>query len=599
MDRDDIIIRRVPFEVANMVADELQTRLDIPEIYFAKRSSGYQWTVEQSDENNLCNVTLKFGASFGLKALARELFKVSTIEYPLPRDFYPSEESYNPYGTGWTSVIHKHIAYWKHNPNAIAYATDDVIYLRRLYFSLMEPPFNDTDSKLTIAVANARWEGFNVDTRGMADRFISNVDFLRTVPVNYNSSFEVKKYLLEKCSQTVAILIRGTDKDTLKSLSKLSVAFPELAQRADTILKARKLDKENLILKRLIDTGRFCPELKIIGTRSGRMSGGGEEQDITSLNPQGIQKNQEFRSLFTLAGKNEILSGGDFKAQEITIAAAHYNDPTLNKELDSGKEFHGLMGALFYDKSYDDVMMTKGVMDGDIYAPAKATAFAWMYGATTGKMAKTAGIEEEKMEMSYAELLNKYPRVGVARAAIFDAFCSMRQPDGIGTKITWRDPADYIESLLGFRRYFTLENAIVKTIFQLAERLPQSVTGNRIVKRNKREQTVRGATQSALFGVAFQLQAANMRAAANHVIQSTGGEITKEVQAHIFEWQSQGINRMVLRLMNVHDEIMCVHDPALQHSIKLAVDEKVESFRKLIPLIKMEWKVNFKNWGEK
>lgn len=42
MDRDDITIKRVPFEAAHQVADELQHRLDIPEIYFAKRSTGYQ-----------------------------------------------------------------------------------------------------------------------------------------------------------------------------------------------------------------------------------------------------------------------------------------------------------------------------------------------------------------------------------------------------------------------------------------------------------------------------------------------------------------------------------------------------------------------------
>lgn len=599
MDRDDIVIKRVPFETAHMIADELQTRLDIPEIYFAKRAQGYNWNVEPSDENGFSNVTLKFAASFGLKALARELFKVSTIEYPLPRDFYPSEESYNPYGTGWTEKIHKHIAYWKYNPTAIQYATDDVIYLERLYHSFMQPAFNDTDSKLTIAVANARWEGFEIDIGAMSDRYLSNADFLRTIPINYNSSHEVKRYLLESAPITVQSIIRSTDKDTLKSLSKMRPIYPELGDRADSILKARKLDKENTVLHRLITTGRFCPELKIIGTRSGRMSGGATEGDIASLNPQGIQRNPEFRRLFTLAGPNEVLSGGDFESQEVTVIAAWCKDENLNRELGEGKSFHGLWGSDIYGVDYQDVMLSKGLISGDIYAPAKQSAFAAFYGAQIPKLASSAGIDEERMEEGYERFVLKYPKVGVSRAAVFDAFCSMRQPGGIGTKIIWKEPADYIESLLGFKRYFTLENAIVRTIFQLAERLPNSVQGDRIVKRNKREQTVRGATQSALFGVAFQLQAANMRSAANHIIQSTGGELTKEVQARAYAWQPQGIHRTILKMMNIHDEIMAVHDPAIGQSLKLNVEESIESFRKLIPLIKMEWKTGFKNWGEK
>ena len=36
----------------------------------------------------------------------------------------------------------------------------------------------------------------------------------------------------------------------------------------------------------------------------------------------------------------------------------------------------------------------------------------------------------------------------------------MTQPGGIGTKVVWKDPADYAETMLGFRRYFTLENRI-------------------------------------------------------------------------------------------------------------------------------------------
>ena len=113
------------------------------------------------------------------------------------------------------------------------------------------------------------------------------------------------------------------------------------------------------------------------------------------------------------------------------------------------------------------------------------------------------------------------------RKRVADNFCSMRQPGGIGSAVVWVDPADYCETFLGFRRYFTLENLIAKALFDLARKPPAKWKDVKVkVVRRDRVQTAGGAVASALYGAAFSMQAANMRAAANHEIQSPGAEIT-------------------------------------------------------------------------
>ena len=101
-------------------------------------------------------------------------------------------------------------------------------------------------------------------------------------------------------------------------------------------------------------------------------------------------------------------------------------------------------------------------------------------------------------------------------------------------EVVWKEPADYAETMLGFRRYFTLENRIARAIFDLARKPPKHWKDCKVkVVRRDRVQTAGGAVSSALYGAAFSMQAANMRAAANHEIQSPGAEITKHVQRKI------------------------------------------------------------------
>lgn len=419
-----------------------------------------------------------------------------------------------------------------------------------------------------------------------------------------------------------------------------------VATRAREVLDARQATKQREIFDKLLLAGRFHASFKVIGTLSSRMSG------TDGLNPQGINKKKEVRSCFPLAMDDFILCGGDFAGFEVTLAEACYKDPKLRKDLltceacggemrrvnevvaatdflgdnyskylawkkepantfendficidcgsNKGKKIHALFGVhVCPDMTYEQIKATEGTAN-DWYTKCKQAVFAMFYGGEGSTLQDRLGVDLETANKAYQRFTREYKQVGVERQKIFEMFCSMRQPKGIGSRVEWHEPQDYIESMFGFRRYFTLENQICKTLFTLANTPPKAWKDINIrVQRRDRQQSATGAVQSALFAAAFAVQAGNMRAAANHVIQSSGATITKRVQRAIWDVQPIGIHEWQVVPMNIHDEIMapCRREIALK--VKNVVNATVESFRPQVPLIKMDWVIGLPTWAEK
>jgi hypothetical protein len=237
-----------------------------------------------------------------------------------------------------------------------------------------------------------------------------------------------------------------------------------------------------------------------------------------------------------------------------------------------------------------------------MYDKGKRGVFLLIYGGGPETMvSKGIAPNIDIATKAFNDFLIEYPGIAKARQKITEMFCSMRQPNGLGTKVEWHDPADYIASLGGFRRYFTLENKICKALFDLANDPPKDwrqIKG-KVTRRDEREQTISGATQSALYGAAFGIQAVNLRAAANHEIQSWGALITKHVQRKIWDVQPSGIHEWRVAPLNIHDEILAIIKPPYVEQVAKIVNETVESFRPKIPLIKMKWVSGMKNWAGK
>jgi hypothetical protein len=222
------------------------------------------------------------------------------------------------------------------------------------------------------------------------------------------------------------------------------------------------------------------------------------------------------------------------------------------------------------------------------------------YGGEGTTLQTRLGVDLATANKAYIEFGRQFKQVGIARQRIKDKFCSMRQPGGIGSRVEWHEPAEKIESLFGFPRYFTLENRICKTLYDLANNPPKAWKQIKVkVVRRDRQQWADGAARSALFGAAFNIQTSSMRAAANHEIQSSGAQITKRVQKSIWEIQPPGVNEWRVQAMNIHDEIMAVVAPAYSEQVKQVVNETVETFRPRVPLIRMDWKIGLKDWSSK
>lgn len=598
MGRKNIIIKKVPTSLALPLANILKSRIKISGIHFAKSTKGYQWTVRDHINRNgeielgWSDIVLRFAASTSLEALAQELLGEGKGEWVIPKSQVPKEQSWKPFQTDWARYLDYHVSTWAYNKLAQDYARRDVTLLQKLYPVFGSPPLGDVDSELTIAVANARWKGFKLD------------DFSSLIPQLQETKNDAprapnkaKEFLRKHASNTERATIHNTRKETLQSY--MDHGTGGLAKAARRVFESRKAESRLRIVERLNilnrSSGAFHPDFKVLGTKSNRMSGGSEGSKGESVNPQGIPTDKEIRNRFLMADSGEQLDGGDFTAYEIVILAALYDDPNLTRELQRGKKFHALMAKVWLDADYEEVLK-----DEDTYFTVKTADFAWIYGARDQKLSDILGVSTRQIMESEDRLKELFPQVAKKRAELQAQFCSMTQPGGLGTKVIWKDPAEYTENLFGFRRYFTLENQIVKALYDLAQDPPPELTSigtgdSTLVKRSKRLQTVGGAIQSAVYAAAFALQAANMRAASNHPIQSTGAEITKAFQKRFWDEQPVGIHLARIRLFQIHDELLTVHNKTINTPVIIV--ELIKRFQVHIPLLAIAWKTDWKSWG--
>jgi hypothetical protein len=623
MDRDDIRIKRVPTALAYELCQKLTELVKLPDIYFSRTHSKKQWhVVDIEDETDFKDVVLKFAASSALKALAVDtgIAKEGLLVYKdveVSEHFKPVEYGFAPFALAglwnkkrkkvirtdigkwlgtWPAVINEHIIHWAYNELARKYAELDVHYTRELYKFFGCPPVDDDDSVLACAVASNRWKGFTIDSEGI--KKLREEAFVLATRYSFVSAPEKVKYFLgEVMDDTEKLILDSTKKQILEEIVKWELddgTIHPAAGRAKLILESRGALEEVKIYDKLLMAGRFHASFKVIGTLSSRMSGS------DGLNPQGIKRTKNVRKQFFFATKPMILSGGDFDSFEVTLADAEYNDPKLREILLSGKKIQAIFGEYLYSgMEYDEILESKGE-EKDYYTPAKSGFLAVMYGGEAFTLETRLGIATEQAEEAYRKFMLDFPNIRRARQKVFDMFCSMKQPKGIGTKVEWHEPAEFIDSMLGFRRYFTLENKITRALFNLAENPPKQWKELKIkVTRREREQTVSGAVQSALFGAAFGIQSACMRAACNHRIQSTGAQITKNLQRNIWELQPIGIHEWKIQCYNGHDEIMACHPVEISDEVKTIVQSTIRGFCDKIPLLKMEWKQNLSTWADK
>lgn len=656
MDRRPIRIPYVPNLILDEVINELNCRLDFPDYLFArkKKDKDEVWKVFSTNNPDCSDIVCRFNASSGLKVLCldaglidKNRVLLKDIEGPIP----PLELPYAPFalalsnkdkewrcfkggkkGWAWPGVIKEHYYHWRYHEKAKEYAINDVIDTRNLYKHFNSPDINDDDSILACMCGSIRWKGFTLNLDLIKQLKEKEQFKIRDIPT---APTRVEPYL-KKVLTKEEIEVNSKDgkfstkKVVLETLSKWK--DHPVAERAANVLEARRAHFKIKLFEKLEVAGRFHPSVSIIGSLSNRMSGSTESKEgekQANLNALGIPNDKDIRKAFTLYHSGMTLCGGDFDAFEVAIADAICDDSELRKELltchicnyvcsldeyqnsicpncnnkDSRKKIHGLFAQYLYpNETYDSILASKGT-PFDMYKYGKNCFFGGiLYGGDENTMVNKYGIELENAINARNNFFDRFE--GVKKEIIINekAYKSLRQTGGIGTKFTYYKPQDYAESLVGFKRYFPIENKVVKIFYDLATNPPKHwyKYKQRVIRREKRGiQKTFGATLSALFNAACTLQGNVMRAALNHKNQSTGASITKGLQVAIWQHQPKGIHEWFVMPQNIHDEVMCPVKKGHENAIKNTVDNYVKSKRNIIPLLKLGWNIDLPNWGER
>lgn len=625
-------IYKVPKVLAESLIQELN-KIEFPDLYFAKYVDPTQRWKIANVQGDFVDVQIVFRPSAKLKDLCKHIGitregrdKFEDLNAPSPE----KEFGFRPYG--WATknenkVVREH---WYTNKKARQYARDDVEDTRGLYKHLGCPPADGVNSVLACMVASCKWKGFNVDTDMLE---VLKADYLTKnskETVNYDSSDQVYSYIgkvmtdLEKeifkvdekisCAKPILESIEKMKEiDICPECEAMSIDCPTCdgegmvetkdhpaVARATHVLEGRKADKRIGLIDKFLVSKRFHASFNVMGTLSSRMSGGtgNDNKKDKSVNSQGIPSEDSFRSCFPLADTGEVLVGGDFDAFEVSIMCARYNDPNLIAELKKGKKIHGIFASFLFNLSYEEILKTKGT-DNDLYGKGKTAVFALCYGGQPYTIAKQCGCTLEQAELGYKMWFEQFPNFRLVVEEITKDF-SLINTDGESFKLVEGKP--YVESMLGFKRHYRIEQKLIKSIWALIKDHPQWWDESEIEclrKQKKGTQKIGNALMSSLFGFMFSLQNSMIRTAMNHQIQSTGGQLTKELQVRLWELQPSGYSNWVVRELNIHDEVMAVCDNQVTaDKTKVIVNDFIKEYQELIPLLGMNW-ANINGWCEK
>lgn len=647
----EIRVRTVPATVAEDVAGVLNENTRLPDILFAKRG-GDHWKVAESDEGpDWADIVLRFAPSAALKdvcklVLGEDVLTFDDVEAPE----FPFDLGFAPYahllddGTWhftpkpkrgekpqpkklWPLLLEQHVHHWQTHPKARKYAYDDVILLRKLYEHLGSPE-TDFDGELACQVASVRMAGLPIDQERLDEAIAESKQVLDSAELNVDSPKQVREYIGEALDELEAhVIAEGCNKQKLKNLIKVMVldekegcceeGCPRCAgtgfvgpgpmpvvRRAEHVLSIRKHRKKMQLYEKLQIAGAAFPSFKVVGTKSGRMSG------ADGLNYHGIDKSKTVRSIFSFTDGEDpewfddgwVVSGGDYDSQELAIAAAVMQDNNMTDELKRGKSLHGLFAEEAFGIPYKQIMKYKdddSRPESKYYNTAKICVYQILYGASSFRLSMDLGVTVEEADTIIKGFFEKFPYAAQMRQLIRDSLKCLQQTEA-GGRITVSQPEKtYIDSCFGFRRSFEIEMSVMKTLVDAmpqVERLLKGVPGKVIRKDKKGPQTYAKAVSSALYGASFSLQGKIIRAALNHIIQSAGRTCTLRVQHKIWGLQPVGIAPFRVKPLSVHDEIATASSRETADEIADIVKAEVGELTETVPLLSLGWGVDVGSW---
>ena len=495
-------------------------------------------------------------------------------------------------------------------------------------------PETDFDAEIACQVASVRMAGFDINMDKLYEGIVESQAEVDTAELNVDSPKQVKEYILEALDEMEAFIVEdGCSKKRLDffinrytieekepcckdpeckrcdGVGSIGPGETPVVRRCKHIINIRNHRKRLQLYRKLEKSKAAFPSFKVIGTKSGRMSG------ADGLNWHGVDTSQTIREIMSLtepdgpdSEKGWVVSGGDFDSQELSVMAATMNDEALAKDIETGRSLHAVFAEAASGIPYDQIMKKKSE-DGPEsvwYGKAKSCVYALSYGASANKIAEVIGCTQDEAEEIILKFFEKYVHMLQTRKQITESLsCLIRTDEG---RLEIRRPKQtYVDSCFNYRRAFNVEYAVIGALVESMAELAkigrdkdspffglfkQSV----IRKEEKGEQTIGGSISSAFYGATFSVQNKIIRAALNHQIQSAGRTITLRCQLNVWGLQPVGIHAFRLKIMSVHDELVVTSAPELCEAIADAMEEEINELCKKIPLLGLEWNSDVGSW---
>lgn len=582
-------VRRIPRVVAGVVRDRVEGALRplLPPVCELKCSEH-----EVPGRRELVTLSWHTDTRLSLKNLMQvyglPVLKLNEV-WPLPPA--GTEKPWLPYPTEIHEELEplcdailsdRSLPFW-------AYARLDIEYTRVLYEKLGRPEADHHDT-CTHAVAFTRYYGFGLDRpvlKRTADAYREKIEASKRALAGVDLASP--KQRLAKLRETDP-LIASSSKKVIEALAQSDrPSAPVARAMIDFGMFTQRLNQVEKVLE--CRTGRAHPDLRIMGTRTGRAAG------TAGLNWQGIP---QAKGGLGIRAAMETAAGGDFDQFEVCIAAAAFPDASIQEDIDLGIDQHTMNAVLMHPtakaKGWDYPTMLSLVKAKDAEAVGvrkrtKAVSFALQFFAQAPKIAETLGITMAEAETALDRYYGRYAGFGAYKRQI------EKETQTADTEHWSRESvqrmAREVTDLTGYRMRWNFEAAVAEALWALGgEGIRTGRDGTITRTPEKGPQTYDGAVRSALLGGAIAIQAAVTRQRGNAKVQATGANLCKMLMARLWD-------TLHTPILLVHDECQIGHHPNYDHKRATeVVSSFIEEWRGTVKSISMDYRATSR-WSDK
>lgn len=580
-------VRRIPRVAADVVRSHVERNLQplIPSVCQLKCSEH-----EVPGSKDLVTLSWSVDGRLSLKNLM-STYGLPTLKlaevWPLPEKGtekpwlpYPDPEVHNALEPICDMVLSdRTLPFWR-------YAELDIHYLRVLEEKLGFPTPDHHDT-CTHIVAYTRYFGFPLDKSVLerthtayaakveeAQKALEGVDLAS--PKQRLALLRSYDPLIASSKKAVVKVLADSDRPCAK-VAQAMLDFGAYTQRLNQVEKC--LESR---------TGRAHPDLRVMGTRTGRKAGAAglnwqgitqaemmddpsefdavESEELSEgmeeLIQEAEQAEEETQSLAGIRAALGAVGVGDWKQFEIAIGAAVFEDEAIQEDLDKGIDQHCMNSVLMHPGvvkkgiAYPDFKALVDAKDnwaGKVRKSMKPVGFGIQYFCQAMKVAECLGISLEEAERALDRYYGRYKGFAAYRRRIES------ETQTADTETWARDSvarmARTVVDMTGYKMDWSFEAAVAEVLWRLGgEGIRTGLDGTVLRSKEKGRQSIDQSIRSALLGGAIAIQAAVSRQRGNAGVQAPGANLTKMLEAELWD-------RYRLPMMNIHDELVFAPHP--------------------------------------